>query len=511
MNHDMQINRSQSVNLSPNMASVLQHCAKTLLVYGQPAVGGQPGCRLMLLPPESQQHHYHGQICLNQRPGREAAELEFVLCNQHGDVLEIGPVTAGGSLQFPWRPELTGQTCTLRLQPAGAHRHPGQPPSYRRSARTPDTTKQTHANASSPAGPIQINAGNIVIRLPACAVPWHLLCLVALHPTTHRIMQRTLALAKPVATTLSTEHQPLVQATVDLSGLVPQGNPNGVHIDAWAITPNPESFLPADQYEICDDLLQQFATTSTEANSAIHALQTARKRQLNATGAVPRQQQPTDNTTVRTFTNSLGMRLQLLPPAHFQMGTNSAFIPTNFWMSPALVTRLQWQRLMLGPTSWHIPSNQLSDQQPATCVNWYEATRFCEWLTRLEGRLYRLPTELEWEYACHVASTLQTSRHGKNTAAAVSPEPLLMLGSTWEWCSDGIPQPDTVHSGIEEPQTAVSLPRVVRGGSWYNVADNVRSALPRFLPPDTSSPQIGFRICCTAESAFAPAGSSTDV
>ncbi|MFO0225913.1 MAG: hypothetical protein ACK56E_21565, partial [Planctomyces sp.] len=61
------------------------------------------------------------------------------------------------------------------------------------------------------------------------------------------------------------------------------------------------------------------------------------------------------------------------------------------------------------------------------------------------------------------------------------------------------------------PQTAVSLPRVVRGGSWYNVADNAQSALPRFLPPDTSSPQIGFRICCTAESAFAPAGTSTDV
>ena len=511
MNHDMQINRSQSVNLSPNMASVLQHCAKTLLVYGQPAVGGQPGCRLMLLPPEPQQVYYRGQICLNQRPGREAAELEFVLCNEHGDVLEIGPVTAGGSLKFPLRPELTGQTCSLRLQPAGAHRHPGQPPSYRHSARTPDTTTQTHASASTPAGPIQIDAGNIVIQLPASAVPWQLLCLVALHPATHRIAQRTLALAKPIAATRSTEQQPLVRATVDLSELLPQGNPSSFHIDAWAITPDPESFLPADQFEICDDLLQQFATTSTEANSAINALQTARKRQLNATGAVPRQQQPTGTTPVRTFTNSLGVCLRLLPPAHFQMGTKSAFIPTNFWMSPFLITRLQWQRLMLGPTSWHIPSNQLSDQLPATCVNWYEATRFCEWLSRLEGRVYRLPTELEWEYACHVASTIQTSRHGKNTAAAMSPEPLFMLGNICEWCSDSIPQPDAIHSGIEEPKTAVSLVRVVRGGSWYNATDTVHSAPPPFLPPDTSSPQIGFRICCTAESTSTPSGVSADV
>lgn len=118
MNHDQQINKNPLTTLPHNIATVLRNCSETRLVYGQPATGGQPGCRLLLLPPEPQQKHYFGQICLPRRPGPEAAELEFTLCSEHGEILECGPVQAGGSLKFPWREALRGQNCILRLQPA---------------------------------------------------------------------------------------------------------------------------------------------------------------------------------------------------------------------------------------------------------------------------------------------------------------------------------------------------------------------------------------------------------
>ena len=41
----------------------------------------------------------------------------------------------------------------------------------------------------------------------------------------------------------------------------------------------------------------------------------------------------------------------------------------------------------------------MSNDHPVVNVTWNDAVVFCEWLSKTEGRLYRLPTEAEWEFA----------------------------------------------------------------------------------------------------------------
>lgn len=84
----------------------------------------------------------------------------------------------------------------------------------------------------------------------------------------------------------------------------------------------------------------------------------------------------------------------------------------------------------------------------AAGVSWEDATAFCEWLSRRDGRPYRLPTEAEWEYVARSAASLGVRN---------------LFDGVREWCHDRYgPYP-------EEPQTAPvgpvsGLTRVVRGG-----------------------------------------------
>ena len=54
--------------------------------------------------------------------------------------------------------------------------------------------------------------------------------------------------------------------------------------------------------------------------------------------------------------------------------------------------------------TWRSPGFEQSDDHPVVNVSWNDATEFCRWLSRKDGRTYRLPTEAEWEYCCRAGS-----------------------------------------------------------------------------------------------------------
>jgi formylglycine-generating enzyme required for sulfatase activity len=135
---------------------------------------------------------------------------------------------------------------------------------------------------------------------------------------------------------------------------------------------------------------------------------------------------------------------------------------------------------------------------PAFEVNWRDAMAYCRWLEAVTGDAYRLPSEVEWEYACRAGATTRYSwgdewdpakaasvetQSGKDPTDVDSYNPndwglWQMHGNVFEWCGD--PWHQTHHSrpagqGIWDVDGDSSR-RVVRGGSWSGGPQVLRSA-----------------------------------
>ena len=135
---------------------------------------------------------------------------------------------------------------------------------------------------------------------------------------------------------------------------------------------------------------------------------------------------------------------------------------------------------------------------PAVNVSWSAAREFAQWLSRVTGKRFRLPTEAEWEYVAGKTSKYVSAEQFKKLVpvdeAMVNQLGIRgMLGNVWEWCVDCWHQryvrEDSRGSNIDDCNN-----RVIRGGSWRN---NIRLISPTSrngISYKTRADNIGFRL-----------------
>mgnify|MGYP001331369999 CR=1 FL=1 len=169
------------------------------------------------------------------------------------------------------------------------------------------------------------------------------------------------------------------------------------------------------------------------------------------------------------------------------------------------------------PPQWTHPDfNQ--PRQPVVAVNWFEAVKYCEWLSGLTGRHYRLPTEAEWERAARGGreellyvwgnelpeAWPSYSRRWKGEARgplpvgldAPNPYGLFDMGeNVHEWCADWF---DRIYYAAS-PQRNPRGPeqgdrRASRGGSWRHHVKVSRCAARSSIPPSFQYADYGFRV-----------------
>ena len=144
--------------------------------------------------------------------------------------------------------------------------------------------------------------------------------------------------------------------------------------------------------------------------------------------------------------------------------------------------------------------------QPAICITHHSAMEYCRWLSEKTGQVYRLPTEAEWEYACRAGSKTayffgddpeKLEEYAWYVENAEKPMPIGkkkpnpwglfdIHGNVAEWCLDHYePEFYKQFAGDKATLEPFNAPTdkeysyVVRGGSWDDDADKLRSAARR--------------------------------
>ncbi len=212
-------------------------------------------------------------------------------------------------------------------------------------------------------------------------------------------------------------------------------------------------------------------------------------------------------------------------PGSFLMGSNDGEhdekpvhkvnITYPFYMGVTPVTNLQYEEF--DPSHRALRSKRglsKQDDEPVIFINWYEAEEFCRWLSKKEGKPYRLPTEAEWEYACRAGTKTPYSTGDelplnihKNQQNTWDPEPVSlkvgtgenpwglhdMHGIVEEWCYDWygpyILKEDTDPVGYYDGDF-----KVTRGGSHNTDLFYLRSANRSGTLPEDKNWLIGFRV-----------------
>jgi formylglycine-generating enzyme required for sulfatase activity len=212
---------------------------------------------------------------------------------------------------------------------------------------------------------------------------------------------------------------------------------------------------------------------------------------------------------------------------------------SSFFMSEFPITQAHWATIAQWPRvkiDLEIsPANFKGTDRPIERVNWFEATEFCQRLSQHTGRIYRLPTEAEWEYACRAGSTTPfhfgdtittdlanyrgtdheeyqwSGSYGQGSKGVYRQETTSvdsfppnafglydMHGNVWEWCQDDYSDNYNVTpvDGSAWKSEENSSIKILRGGSWLDSPRDCRSAIRDVSIPGIRGYDVGFRVVC---------------
>lgn len=173
------------------------------------------------------------------------------------------------------------------------------------------------------------------------------------------------------------------------------------------------------------------------------------------------------------------------------------------------------------------PSFFKGENKPVENISWFEAQNFCEKLSFLSEKNFRLLTESEWEYVCR-ANTMTPFCFGKSITPDLANYKASygygegsggkwrqettdvgtfdandfglydLHGNVWEWCQDHWHEnyegcPIDGSAWLEDDNDS---PRIIRGGSWDDTAYYCRAGVRLWTLPQFKGKLIGFRVAC---------------
>ena len=220
-----------------------------------------------------------------------------------------------------------------------------------------------------------------------------------------------------------------------------------------------------------------------------------------------------------------GMEFVLVEGGCYQMGSNSGesdekpvheVCVDDFYIGKYEVTQDQYQKI-----TGNNPSRFNGSDRPVEQVSWDDAQSYIQQLNRRgvihharDSRIapYRLPTEAEWGYAARSGGKNETYAGGNNVDAVAwyasnsgnQTHPVGqkqanglglydMSGNVWEWCQDWYGSYEGRSQRNPQGPSSGSY-RVLRGGSWSNIAGHARAAIRNRYTPGIRDGYLGFRL-----------------
>lgn len=163
--------------------------------------------------------------------------------------------------------------------------------------------------------------------------------------------------------------------------------------------------------------------------------------------------------------------------------------------------------------------------RPVINVNWYDAVKYCKWISEKTGENIRIPTEAEWEFAARdcgkrmhwVGTKNRKKLHNymwfeensfgtSHPVGEKKPNGLGlydMIGNVSVWCNDWYAKDYYSNSPIKNPEgPTAGAKRVIRGGSWLTYGGHdgayglnaLRTTSRRYSDPKYKANVIGFRV-----------------